>query len=250
MSNTGEFNASYAVSENSHTVKHEKKRTKKQYINQYTLNNPYIKPSDIAQKANTSLSYVYNVISESKKSVRSERYSSKRYGDFVSGHGLFFYEDCVPSGWYDALDVPVVNVRTGMKQVGFKKKGDPCTCQVHRGGRVIVFTHGLGWKDWLVSELKSSGWEDDQALLLINGLHCSLKVAEGGVKIPKGSFPKDFHLQTDWGFVVVIDDSPMKNTLEIKLNVPDLARFLGLPEIHKKLDLISASLKKEFSSSG
>ena len=249
MSNAEEFNNSHDVSENSHTVKHEKKRTKKQYIKQYILNNHYYEPSDIAQKANTSLSYVYNVISESKKSVRSERYYSKHLGG-LSSHGLSFFEDSVLSSWYDALNVPIVNPKTGMKQVGFKKKGEPCTCQVHRNGRVIVYPHGLGWKDWLVSELKSSGWEDDQAFLLIDSLHSSLKVAEVGVKTPEGYLPKNICLRTAWGVVVVKDDSPSKNTLEIKLNVPDLARFLGLPEIHKKLDLISAYLKKEFSSSG
>ena len=42
-------------------------------------------------------------------------------------------------GWLDVLVAPVVNVRTGMKQVGFEGRGDPCSCQIHGNGHFIIW---------------------------------------------------------------------------------------------------------------
>jgi hypothetical protein len=66
----------------------------------------------------------------------------------------------------------------------------------------------------------------------------TVKVVEAGVKVPEGYLPKDLLLKTAWGFMLVRDDSPTKNTLEVKISVPDLERYLGLPEIKKQLDLL------------
>ena len=57
--------------------------------------------------------------------------------------------------------------------------------------------------------------------------------------MPEGFLPKDLFLKTEWGVVVVRDDSPTKNTLELKLSVPDLKRFLGLPEIQNELRMLT-----------
>jgi len=126
-----------------------------------------------------------------------------------------------------------------MKQIGFKSNGDPCTCQIHRGGRIIVFPHSLEWRNWLAEELVRKGWEKDRAELLVQNLHYTLKVAEGGVRVTEGFLPKDLLLKTDWGMVVVKDDSPTKNTLELKLSIPDMKKFLGLPEISHQLQILT-----------
>ena len=54
-----------------------------------------------------------------------------------------------------------------------------------------------------------------------------------------GLLPKDLIVKTAWGFMLVKDDSPSKNTLEVRLSVPDLERYLGLPEIRKQLCVLT-----------
>jgi hypothetical protein len=126
-----------------------------------------------------------------------------------------------------------------MKQIGFKSNGDPCTCQIHRGGRIIVFPHSLGWRNWLAGELACKGWDKDRAELLVQNLNYTLINAEAGVKVPEGYLPKNLCLKTEWGVAVVKDDSPTKNTLELRLSVPDLKKFLGLPEIKHELQMLT-----------
>jgi hypothetical protein len=225
-------------SEISHTVKREF-RTKRQYIIQFKINYPKSKASEIAEKIGTSVGYVHNVLSRYNKIVNSERQGSTRSNGRVCAHGLDFYEDEVPPSWYDSLAAPVVSSRTGMKQIGFKDKGDPCTCQVHRNGHVIVFPRNIDWKAWLIEELTLNGWDKDQSQMLIQNLNYKLKIAEGGVKVPNGYLPKDLVLKTDWGIVVVKDDSPSNNTLELKIDVPNLNKFLGLPEIRHQLRMLT-----------
>jgi hypothetical protein len=225
-----------STSEISSSVKSEI-QNKCQLIIRYKVNNPEMKASEIAQKVRTTPGYVYNVLSNYKKHVRSEPWGWGR-SDGLVGRGVSFYEDVVPSRWYEDLAVAVVNARTGMKQVGFKGEGDPCSCQLHRNGRVIIFPHALGWQAWLVENLTKHGWDHSQAETVVHGCQLTVKVVEAGVKVPEGSLPKSLLLKTAWGFMLVKDDSPTKNTLEIKLSVPDLERYLGLPEVKKKLDLL------------
>lgn len=225
-----------SASEISPSVKSEV-QDKCQLIIRYKLNNPEMKASEIAQKARTTLGYVYNVLSDYKRRMKSERWGLGRSAGLV-GRGLSFYEDAVPWGWYGDLVAPVVNVRTGMKQVGFKAHGDPCSCQFHKNGRVVIFPHALGWQDWLIERLASCGWNRGRAEFLVMNCRLTVKVVEAGVKVPEGYLPKDLLLKTAWGFMLVRDDSPTKNTLEVKISVPDLERYLGLPEIKKQLDLL------------
>jgi len=221
--------------EDSHTDKSEG-LTKRQLIIRYHQNSPQIRASEIAQKVKTSVGYVWNVLSDYRKRVSSKRWGSRRlYGGV---RGACFYEDAVLPEWYEGLRAPVVNRRSGMKQVGFKGGGDPCSCQFHRNGRVIIFPHALGWQGWLVNELVGCGWGHEKAELLVNNCQFTVKVIEAGVKVPEGYLPKTLMLKTNWGFMLVKDDSPTKNTLEIKLSVPDLQRYLGLPEIKKDLQLL------------
>lgn len=221
--------------EDSHTVESEE-RTKREIIIHYHINNPRMKARQIARKAKTSVGYVWNVLSKYKAMMSSERWGSKRlYGGV---RGVSFFEDAVLSEWYDELRAPVVNSRTGMKQIGRKGNGDPCSLQIHRNGRVIIFAHALGWQDWLVDRLVECGWVQSRGRLLVDNCRLTVKVLEAGVKIPKGMLPRDLIVKTAWGFMLVRDDSPTKNTLEVKISVPDLERYLGLPEIRKKLQLL------------
>jgi hypothetical protein len=150
-----------------------------------------------------------------------------------------FYEDQVLPSWVEALRAPVVNPRTRMKQLGFLSAGDPVSAQFHRNGRVIVFPHGLEWREWLTEELTRRGWDSERAELLMRSLHFVVKTAEGGIRTHDGFLPKDLIVKTAWGFMLVKDDSPSKNTLEVRLSVPDLERYLGLPEIRKELEVLT-----------
>jgi hypothetical protein len=150
-----------------------------------------------------------------------------------------FYEDQVLPAWVEALRAPVANPRTGMKQLGFLAAGDPVSAQFHRNGRVIVFPHGLDWREWLTEELVRCGWDSERAELLTRSLHFVVKTAEGGIQTHDGYLPKDLMLKTSWGFMLVKDDSPSKNTLEVRLSIPDLERYLGLPEIRKQLEVLT-----------
>jgi hypothetical protein len=150
-----------------------------------------------------------------------------------------FYEDQVLPGWVEVLRAPVVNPRSGMKQLGFLAAGDPVSAQFHRNGRVIVFPHKVEWREWLTDELTRRGWDSERAELLTRSLHFAVKTAEGGIRTHDGFLPKDLMLKTSWGFMLVKDDSPSRNTLEVRLSVPDLERYLGLPEIRKELELLT-----------
>lgn len=226
---------SHSSGEDSHTDKSEV-RTKRQLIIQYHQNSPQMRASEIAQKIKTSVGYVWNVLSDYRKRVSSKRWGSRRlYGGV---RGSCFYEDAVLPEWYEELRAPVVNSRTGMKQVGFKAHGDPCSLQLHRNGRALIFPHALGWQDWLVDKLVECGWDRSRGRLLVDNCQLTVKVLEAGVKVPEGYLPKDLVLKTAWGFMLVRDDSPTKNTLEIKLSVSDLQRYLGLPEIRKDLQIL------------
>ena len=214
-------------------------QSKRQLIIRYKLNNPEMKACEIAQKVKTTTGYVYNVLSDHQNRVRSERWGSDRSDGSVSVHGPSFFEDVVLSEWCDELRAPVINVRTGMKQIGFKDGGDPCSCQIHRNGRVIIFPHALGWEEWLVQKFVEFGWDRYRAELVVENCRFTVKVIEAGVKVPEGYLPRSLCLKTAWGFMLVKDDSPAKNTLEVKLSVPNLEHYLGLPEIKKKLELLT-----------
>ncbi len=230
------------VGEGSPTARSETK-TKSAFIIALKRERPELTALQIANHLRTSQGYVYNILSKHRRHlVSSERGRSDRLNGLnglVSAHGLCFYEDQVLPGWVEGLRAGVVNARTGMKQVGFSAAGDPVSAQFHRNGRVILFPRAMGWRDWLIDELSSRGWDRERAALLVQGLRFTVKVAEAGVKTSAGFLPKDLLLKTCWGFMLVKDDSPSKNTLEIRLSVPDLERYLGLPEIRKELEVLT-----------
>lgn len=218
-----------------HTFQSEKK-TKADRIRHLKRNNPKITASEIAKIVPTSVSYVENVLSTAKQSGEVKRRREERL--YAVLHGSMFYRDEVMSEWYEELEAPIVNGKTGMKQVGFKERGDPCSCQIHKNGGVVVFPHASDWREWLCDTLTKLGWDFGKSSLLVDNLVLQVVLAEGGVRIPDGYFPESFHLETHWGVLVVRDNSPTKNMLELKLSVPDLDRYLGLPEIKMQMDLL------------
>jgi len=74
---------------------------------------------------------------------------------------------------------------------------------------------------------------------VVDHAQLNVTVVEGGVK-PRdpGFLPKDFYLETDWGVVICKDDSPEKSVLELKLSIPKMQRYLRIPEIMKRLEVI------------
>jgi hypothetical protein len=154
-------------------------------------------------------------------------------------HGKVFYEDFVDPRWVRELKAVVVNLRTGMKQIGFRSDGDPCSCQVHMNGHVIIFPHLAGWRSWLTNALVKAGWDFDRAKLLVDNCQPTVKVAECGVKPADASFlPRDLYLETEWGVVVCRDDSPQKGVLELRLSIPKMQQYLGVPDIAKRLEAL------------
>jgi hypothetical protein len=213
-----------------------KKKTKKYFILEYYKNIPYAIASEVANKINTTPSYVYKTLSEARKPSKNIRGRNGR----IFAHGKVFYEWWVTSSALTILKAPVINSRTGMKQIGSLKQSDPCSCQIHANGHLIFWPHSNGWREWLSNQLTNYGWKNDLAQLITNQATLNVNVVEGGVKPgDPGFLPKDLYLETEWGVVLVRDDTPEKGVLEVKLSVPDMQRYLGLPDIRKRLEVIA-----------
>lgn len=212
-----------------------KQNTKKAYIIKYHANNPQAPASEIAQKIKTTPSYVWKVLSEARKPSKDIRGRNGR----IFAHGKVFYGWWVTQSSLSILKAPVVNRRTGMKQIGSRKWQDPCSCQIHANGHLIIWPRSLGWREWLAGELTLCGLTREESRLIVERSELNVAVVEGGLKPgDPGFLPKDFCLQTEWGLVVVRDDTPEKGVLEVKLSIPDMQRYLGLPEIRKRLEII------------
>jgi len=157
----------------------------------------------------------------------------------IFAHGKVFYENWVSRDWFISLKAPVVNPRTDMKQLGFKGRGDPCSCQIHPNGHLVIWPRSSGWRDWLVEELSVCGWSRENATVVAYHSSLNVTVVEGGVKPgDPGFLPKDLYLETEWGAVLVRDDSPEKSVLELKLSIPDMRRYLDIPEIKQRLEVL------------
>lgn len=59
------------------------------------------------------------------------------------------------------------------------------------------------------------------------------------MKVPEGFLPEGIFLNTYWGMAVIRDNSPTKNTLEIRLSVPNLKGFLGLSKLEERIEVIA-----------
>ena len=136
------------------------------------------------------------------------------------------------------LSAPIVNNRTGMKQIGFKGI-NPVSCQIHSNGRIIIWPHSTGWKDWLSSEFMRFGWSANIAKFVVEEAKINFCTIEAGTKPIDSSFlPTELNIEAEWGVALVRDNTPEKGVLEIKLDIPKMQHFLGLPEIRKRLAVI------------
>jgi hypothetical protein len=136
------------------------------------------------------------------------------------------------------LTAPIVNTKTGMKQIGLKGI-NPCSCQIHSNGRIVIWAHSIGWKEWLTQEFIRFGWKLNVAKYVVDQAVIHISTIEAGVKPLDASFlPKELNLETEWGVAIVRDNTPEEGVLEVKLDIPKMQQFLGLPEIQKRLAII------------
>jgi hypothetical protein len=211
------------------------KNTKKAYILEYCKNNPWSKASEVAHKIGTTPGYVWKILSKSRKPSKEIRGRDSR----IFAHGKLFYEWWVTPSSINVLNAPIVNDRTCMKQIGLIENNDPCSCQIYPNGHLIIWPRGVGWREWLSEKLQVFGWNRELSKLVVEQITLNANVIEGGVKPGDPVFlPNDLFLKTDWGAVLVRDNTPENGVLELKLSVPDLKSYLGLPEIRKKLEVI------------
>lgn len=128
-----------------------------------------------------------------------------------------------------------------MKQIGFLDHDDPCSIQVHKSGKVVVYPHGIGWEEWLFKELMDHGWSEDQAYLVQHNLRRVYKEIHVTSEPNGKRLPRGFRLSTPWG-VILRDDSPNENTLELKILMPKVEEILHISEILKNQDLMFREL--------
>lgn len=168
-----------------------KVKTKKTLILECHRNSPQMTAFNIAEKLKTSPSYVWKVLSESRKLGKEIRGRRGR----IFAHGKVFYEWWVPKSWLATLEATGVNPRTGLRQVGFRHNRDPCSCQIHPNGHLIIWPRSSGWRDWLIEELSSCGWTRENARVVVEYAQLNVSVVEGGIKPgDPGFLPKDFVL--------------------------------------------------------
>ena len=207
--------------------------TKKHLIVKYHVNSPRMTAFDIARKADTTVNYVYKVLSEARKPSKEVRGRRGR----LFAHGKVWYEYWVPRSWLKRLEACIVNSRTGMRQVGFKSNRDPCSVQIHPNGHLVIWPRSSGWRGWLVEELSLRGWSRENSRVVVDHAQLTVSMAEGGVKPgDPGFLPKEIYLETEWGVVICKDDSPEKSVLELKLSIPKMQSYLGIPDIMKRLE--------------
>jgi len=90
-----------------------------------------------------------------------------------------------------------------------------------------------------VEELSVRGWSRENARVMVDHAQLNVSVVEGGVKPgDPGFLPKDLYLETEWGVVICKDDSPEKSVLELKLSIPKMQSYLGIPDLLKRLEVI------------
>lgn len=222
------------------------KGTKKHFIRVYYENRGG-SAKEIAQKAKTTPGYVSKVLSQIRNEGKKQRGRNGR----IFAHGNSFYDWAVMPETAAMLQAPVMNPKTGMKQVGFKRI-NPCSCQIHPNGHIIIWAHSTGWKDWLTSEFVRLGWPVNVARFVVESAKFQVSTIEAGTKpIDPTLLPDVLYIESEWGMALVKDNSPEKNVLEVRFNIPRMQHFLGLPEIRKRLAVIeqgSVTLNQAYKS--
>lgn len=210
-----------------------KKRTKKQYILEYAKNRR-ISALEVANKIDTTPSYVWKVLSQERNLGKKLRGRNGR----IFAHGKAYFGWAVMPDTAAMLLAPVINQRTGMKQIGYKRV-NPCSCQIHPNGRIIIWPHSIGWKEWLTSEFIRLGWSANVARFVVDQAMIQFSSIEAGTKPIDPTFlPEYLYIEAEWGVAIVKDNTPEKGVLEVKFDIPKMQHFLGLPEIRKRLEVI------------
>jgi len=210
-----------------------KKTTKKHFIIAYAKNRP-ASALEIANKVHTTPNYVWKVLSQARKPSKDIRGRNGR----IFAHGKAYYEWTVMPDTATMLNAPVLNQRTGMKQIGYKTV-NPCSCQIHPNGHIIIWPHSSGWKEWLTKEFTRLGWKENVARFVVEQAKFHVNTIEAGIKpCDPTILPQELSIQTEWGAVFARDNSPEKGVIELKLSIPNMKRYLGLPEITKRLQVI------------
>ena len=156
----------------------------------------------------------------------------------IFAHGKAYFSSKVMPDTFLMLSAPVINNKTGMKQIGYRGI-NPCSCQIHPNGNIIIWPHTTGWKEWLISQFVNYGLPQNVSKFIVEHAKIEFCTLEAGVKPLDASFlPQDFHIHADWGLTIVRDNTPEKGVLEVKFDIPNMQHFLGLPEIKKRLEVI------------
>jgi hypothetical protein len=186
--------------------------------------------------------------------TKTERQRSKAFG--VHG-GWYFWEAVLP-GHVARLGLPavVVNERTGLRQIGFREAGDPCSIQLEKNGSIRIYPHVSDenvWRGWAVVRLVEAGMDYELACKVAE----TTKRAISRVEVPvarlspglANKLPKE--VKTDVGVAVAIDNTPEPNTLELKVDVAGLssavADRLGIHEIRgalARLDVLEKGMAR------
>jgi hypothetical protein len=225
------------------------KYTKKHFIKEYAKNRPLnaIEIANLANKIVTTPNYVHKVLSIARTEGKMLRGRKGRI--FV--HGKSYFGWSVMPDTASMLLAPVLNSRTGMKQIGYKGV-NPCSCQIHSNGRIIIWPHSTGWKEWLISEFIRYGWTAEMARFVVEQALIQFSSIEGGAKPIDPTFlPETLFIEAEWGVALVKDNTPEKSVLEVRFNIPRMHHFLGLPEIRKRLAVIeqgSVTLNQAYKS--
>jgi hypothetical protein len=210
-----------------------KKGTKKQFIIEYAKNRP-ISALELAKKIDTTPSYVWKVLSQERNLGKKLRGRKGR----IFAHGKAYYGWSVMPDTAAMLMAPVINPRTGMKQIGYKRV-NPCSCQIHPNGRIIIWPHSTGWKEWLTSEFIRLGWNANITRFVLDQAMIQFSSLEAGTKPIDPTFlPETLFIETEWGVALVKDNTPEKGVLEVRFDIPKMQHYLGLPEIRKRLAVI------------
>ena len=210
-----------------------KNATKKQFILEYAKNRQ-ISAVEVAKKLDTTTSYVWKVLSQERNLSKKLRGRNGR----IFAHGKAYYQWTVMPDTVSMLVAPVLNHRTGMKQIGYKGV-NPCSCQIHPNGRIIIWPHSTGWKEWLTNEFIRLGWSANVARFVVEQAMIHFSSIEAGTKpIDSAFLPAELYIEAEWGVAIVRDNSPEKGVLEVKFDIPKMQHFLGLSEIRKRLAVI------------
>jgi hypothetical protein len=226
-----------------------KKGTKKHFIKEYAKNRPLNgkEVANLASKIDTTPNYVHKVLSLARTEGKKIRGRKGR----IFAHGKAYFGFAVMPDTAAMLTAPIVNGKTGMKQIGFKRL-NPCSCQIHVNGKIVIWPYSTGWKEWLTNEFMRHGWTQSIAKFVVDQAIIHFDTIETGTKPLDSSFlPGEFRIEADWGITIVRDNTPEKGVLELKLDIPKMQHFLGLPEIQKRLAVIeqgSVTLNQSYKS--